>query len=130
MALYRIHRSLDLGNEIMPAHSIASINGTLGDTSCIPSIRLKEKGIAKLVQKGAISKLGSPPLAVLAGWSKRAVKLEPLGVVNVEQFVEADTAQLANLFKVKIDTIVSWKAELLTWLVVQSRPQKAAKRGG
>jgi hypothetical protein len=129
MALYRIHRSLDLGNEILPAHSIASVNGTLGDTTCVPSVKLKDKNIAKLVQKGAISKLASPPLSVLAGWSKRAVKLEPLGIQDVEQFVEGDIEALAKLFKVKWETIMAWKAELMTWLVIQDQPTKAGKRG-
>lgn len=121
MPLYRLHRKLDIGDEILQP-GLLSINGTLGDTSVIPAIRLKSKSVDKLVEKGAISRLGAPPLGVLAGWAKRAVKLEAHGITTVEQFVEGDVDQIAAIFNVKAVTVRGWKEELLTWLVVSNRP--------
>ena len=122
MALYRIHRKLDVGSEVLPAHSLASVNGELGDTTFVPGIRLKPKSVEALERKGAISRMGAPPLEVVAGWTKRAEKLSAISVTTVEDFVETPTAQLAAFLKVRDTTIEMWKNELLSWLVVSNRP--------
>lgn len=129
MPLYRIHRPLDVGNEIIPRDSIASVNGALGDTSCVPNIRLKPKSIEALIVKGAISRLGVPPLEVLAGWKKRAAKCEPHGIRTIEDFIEASNMQLAEIFSVKTETASSWKEELLAWVLISNSPQGRKAKG-
>lgn len=112
--LYRIHRKLDVGGTIIPARSIVLVNTDSGDDApLVPGIYLKPKSITKLVQKGAISPLSAPPLAAMPGWSKRADRLVKHNIATFSDFFECSNSNLARIFKVKIETIINWKRELL-----------------
>lgn len=79
---------------------------------------LKLEQIAKLEQSGAVSRVSAPPLAALPDWEKRAVKLQNIGIVDVEQLVEADPAQIAKALRVKAETAVQLQRDAEQFLFV------------
>ena len=84
---------------------------------------LDDAGLARLEQKGAISRVNPPPLAVLPGWSRRAKKAQEVaGVENAEQLLEADNQTLAEKMEVQPDTVARWKDEIVGWLTAEPAP--------
>lgn len=80
---------------------------------------LKPGGVERLTIKGAISRVKPPPLAVLPGWATRARKLtEVTGgrIVDAEQFLEGETTKIAELMKVKPETVERWRKDIVKWL--------------
>lgn len=62
-----------------------------------------------------VSRITAPPLAELPGWTRRAERLQPAGIVDIEQFLEAaDSGELSSLFAP--EQIKRWRGELLSWL--------------
>jgi hypothetical protein len=72
----------------------------------------------RLVDLGVISQLSAPPLAELPGLSRRAKKLEPLGIVTADQFLECDIGVVSGLFRVKPETVERWQDEVMKWLII------------
>jgi hypothetical protein len=64
-----------------------------------------------------------PPLRILPGWKTRAERLEPEGIVDVVQFLEAENATLQDiLVRRREETIIGWKNQLEKQLT--AGPQK------
>jgi hypothetical protein len=79
---------------------------------------MKEKHVAILLDRGIVSKVITPPLAILPGWKKRAKRVEHLEIILVIDFLEKDDATLAEMFDEDEQTIMNWKAEVWKWLEV------------
>lgn len=78
----------------------------------------------KLTRLGRISRVSTPPLSVLPGWSKRAEKLARIGVETAEQFVLADDADLKKAMRASPERVKYWKEEILDFL---SAPKDARR---
>ena len=105
MPLYRVLSNLTRGQEeLIKAGTVETLAW------------LKQKHIAVLVERGAVSEVHAPPLEVLPGWTVRAEKLAPYGIIDVGRFLETPAAQLAEWMEVKVETIELWRRELLEWL--------------
>lgn len=68
-----------------------------------------------LVRKGAVREIESPPLSELAGWQTRGRRLLPLGIVTMENMLDADPDTVAYELGVKPATVEKWQAELRDW---------------
>lgn len=115
MAMYRVLRRLSVGKgRILHPGSFNRLEW------------LGEQGLAILTEKGSISRIQPPPLAVLPGWSRRAEKItEVTGgeITDAEQFLEADDKKLSDLMGVKPATVGRWKDEIVKWLTTDpARP--------
>lgn len=106
MALYRALHNLSKNEKTIPAGTILAFQW------------LNETQIGKLIAVGAIAPVGAPPLVALPGWKTRATKCGKLGLETAEQFLEADTAHLADVLHLKPETVERWKVEVLGWLTV------------
>lgn len=100
MAIYRIHRDLAKGNTHIAAGSLCSLDG------------MGEAAIDKLVSLGIISRIAPPPLSEIPGWATRAARLKTVGIIDVEEFLEADAALLAKTLKVRVSTIEDWREQI------------------
>jgi len=104
-ALYRVLRQLHAGKRgLIYAGSLTRLEW-LGDD-----------GIEKLVAVGAVSEVQPPPLAVLPGWKRRAAPLAKMDIVDVTQFLLADTDAIAQQVGRKAATVEMWKREVEGWL--------------
>jgi hypothetical protein len=103
MQTYLVLRGLDKGGVIIPPQSRTRLEW------------LSAEDRAKLVMVGAVRKLASPPLTVLAGWRTRAEKLLPLGIETLEQFWEAEVSLIARTMRVKPVTVRRWRSEVEAW---------------
>ena len=84
--------------------------------------------IGPLVRSGAIAPVAYPPLAALAGWTRRAeICEEELGVSTVDEFLGVDDETIAEAFNYQPQTIVRWKRELRD--AVQVVGKEATDRG-
>ena len=80
---------------------------------------LDEKGIERLQEVGAITRLSAPPLHKLPGWQLRSQRLREVGITTAEQFLEADCKELAEQIGADPRTLAKWEEELLTrWLAL------------
>ncbi len=117
MALYRIMSNLALGSKIVPRGSIRRIVEKGARTPKLDGIlAMDAQRVARLEERGAIARVNAPPLTEIPGWEKRAEKLLPIGIVDIEQFVEHDGAKLAKLLDMKEPVIAGLKKELIRWL--------------
>lgn len=111
MATYRILQKLHKGkNKFLDPGSMSRLEW------------LNDEQIERLEQCGAASRVQPPPLIALPGWSRRARKIEEVtsgNIENAEQFLEADTKELATQMSVKDMTIEKWKKDVLKWLTVE-----------
>lgn len=117
MPLYRIVQNLELGRDgtTIPA----------GTIDRLPTI--SARGIEVLTRRGVIALVQTPPLAVLPGWKTRAKRLEPAGIVTVDQFLDAPIDDIAALLSVIPGTVARWHAEIMAQLIA---PAGAPRRGG
>lgn len=104
MTLYRVKRTLDRNEQITPIGAI------------IRGRDWPEATLAALVQAGAIAQVATPPLAVLQEWMERASIALQHGIIMLDEFVEYDSAALADIYSVAIPEIESWKHNLLSRL--------------
>jgi hypothetical protein len=82
------------------------------------------KGVPKsilkiLLAKGRITEVQTPPLAVLPGWEERAVALEPLGIENVSQLVDADLDKVAEKLDTPVKSLRKAAREAQSWMQVE-----------
>lgn len=111
MPMYRVLRDLSGKN----GERIAQ----LGQLSSLPSV--KPGSISVLLQVGAIAEVQPPPLSILPGWATRAKRLEALGIITVNDFVDAETDTLRRMFRASALTIEGWKEEAKNWLAAPDR---------
>jgi len=111
MATYRICRRLTVKHgQMLEPGSMSSLDW------------LDEHGLEVLTERGVISRVQSPPLAVLPGWQTRARKIKEVTgdkIENAEQFLEGDDKTLSELMGVQVRTIKKWKKEVLGWLTIE-----------
>lgn len=100
--LYRVHSTLHRGGgKYIP-------RGTISDLA-----ELRPESIAAHLRYGQISEVQAPPLRELPQpWKERALLVLSAGIVRVDQFIEADDDQLAQLLGVKGATVKRYKREL------------------
>jgi hypothetical protein len=122
MGLYRIMNNLAFGSKTVSKGGIRRIveRSDARAPKADGIIALAAGVIARLEGRGAISRVNAPPLGEIPGWTERAGKLLPHGIVDIEQFVEHDDAKLAKLLDVKESVIVGLKKDLLRWLQPQA----------
>ena len=104
MALFRVIVQLDKGGTILQPGSFTRLEW------------LSSRKQEVLQSVGAVSEVGSPPLEVIPGWKTRAGKLEEVGIEDLVQFIEADTAVLCQALERQPVTIEKYRAELLRWM--------------
>jgi len=104
MPLYRVLRSLAKGRERIPRNSISLLR------------RLDPEAIQVLLAKGSIARVAPPPLTELPGWERRARRLRVRGIVDAEQFLEADDAQLAEALRQDQLAVTRLREEVIRWL--------------
>lgn len=76
----------------------------------------------RLVTRGAVTPVGTPPLTVLPGWQLRGAKLARIGIADAVQFLEADVDRVAGFMRVKPVTVVGWQQEVTGWLSAGPSP--------
>jgi len=102
--IYRVLRLLSTGQQI-------------GDFVQASDFKGGERTVNILLSVNAIAPISSPPLAELPGWTKRAERLLEIGIITVQEFLDADLKQIADLFKYKtISSIEKWRIEAQEWL--------------
>ncbi len=107
--LYRLIRPVAFGEEIIPAGAI------------LPERRFSRRGLEVLTRRGTIAPVAAPPLGGLPGWTHRAKRLEPLGLTDAAQVIEASPERIAAELGVSLSLARSWQTALLTWLQAPAR---------
>jgi hypothetical protein len=90
---------------------------------------LEEYAIAPLLARGAIAEVAFPPLAVLSGWSSRAVTLAAVGLADVGALLDADAQAVADALGLDAVEVAAWQAEAADAMVVnQCQSGKCRRR--
>lgn len=79
---------------------------------------LTPEQVATLERAGAVARVASPPLAELPGWKVRAAKLAKVGIHDIEQMIEADSALIAACLRVKPATAARYQEDVRQYLVI------------
>jgi len=106
MTLYRALRNLSRNERIIP-------DGTLTELHWLNLAQ-----IDKLIEVGAVAEVATPPLVALPGWKTRAPRLGALDINTAGEFLEADSAFVAEQLHLKAETVERWKTEARGWLTV------------
>ncbi len=106
MALYRVLKPLSRNEKRIEAGQITALAW------------LKPEQAAVLVERRAVSRLATPPLVELPGWERRGKRLDRLGIVTAEDFLEADDEDMALEMRARVNTVAKWKREIHSWLVI------------
>lgn len=82
------------------------------------------KGVPKaildiLLARGRIVEIQTPPLAALPGWEDRAAMLEPLGIEDVSQLVDADLDEVAESLDTPVESLRAAALEAQSWMKVE-----------
>lgn len=72
-----------------------------------------------LLEKQRIVEVDSPPLRVLPGWKDRAAVLEPLGIEDVSQLVDADLDKVAKELDTPVEGLRQAAQDAQSWLTVE-----------
>ena len=110
--LYRVLKPLSRNEKRIEAGQITALEW------------LRPEQAAVLVERRAVSRLATPPLAQLPGWQRRSKRLAGMGIITAEDFLEAADQEVAFEMKVRAQTVDNWKREITAWLVIPP------KRGG
>lgn len=108
MSLYRVLRPLQKGNQKIMAGDFI-----LGDT-------FAPDALEKLTGTGAIAMLYAPPLSELPDFDG-ADQLATIGIVQADQFLEADVDNIAPRLSVDKSIIRQWRVEVANWLIIPVR---------
>lgn len=106
MAIYRVLKPLDTGKRVIQAGCFVRTG------------EMAEKTLVILAERGAVARIAPPPLAQLPGWKIRSARLAKAGIIDAEQFLEAEEGLLVDALKSKASLIQSWKAEVTHWLTI------------
>lgn len=105
MAIYRVLKNLSTGHR----------KGDLVDGD-------QFKALDILVKVRALAEAKSPPLSELPGWATRAEKLNTIGIVTIQDFLDADMEKVAKLFNHKrTSTSKKWQKEVEQYLRVEPK---------
>ena len=119
MAVYRAVNDLACGNKP------GARGGILYAGSLTRLEWLGADGIARLLDVGAVSRVATPPLAALPGWKVRAGKLQQIGIVTVEDLIEADIAEVkAHMEVMRESTVEKWIQEARDAILVSAVPRR------
>jgi len=118
MAIYRIHDNLHVADDRMLRQ------GSLARLDFLP-----EAAITRLEARETISRIKSPPLAVLPGWVLRGQILESCGITDIEQLLEADVTWLGATLDKPPELIEKWQAEATLWLMPEKKLDGCSCRG-
>lgn len=110
MTLYRARVAISLGERVLTAGSLV-----------MPGV-LSARATDRLIRRGVLAQVQTPPLAVLPGWQHRSKRLLALGIVDAEQALLADVDEVARHCGVSPGLVVRWQAELIRWLAPPSPP--------
>src|SRR5262245_2807706 len=102
MPLYRILKNL------------STSNGMIG-LGCIQDLGWSQDKLDILEERGAISRVRTPPLEELPNWEERAQKLLP-SIVTAEEFLLASNRQIADLLDLDEREIEAIKNGVWGWL--------------
>ena len=108
MALYRVLKRLEKGSRQIHPKTFTQLEW------------LSKRHINTLIDVGAVSEVGAPPLAVIPGWKTRAGKLEEVGIEDVIQFIEADTSVICQALRRQPKTVEKYRKELLGWMTADA----------
>jgi hypothetical protein len=72
-----------------------------------------------LIKKGALAPVHTPPLSELPGWILKGQKLRTIGIVTVQDFLDAPDSNIARLFGYQESTIQKWKREAQEWITAK-----------
>ena len=110
---------------ILPGHTLSLKKGQVAYAGSLVRLEWLDgnpAGVQALVDKGAISRVKPPPLAVLPGWKIRSGKVKVYGIEDAEQFLAASDVELAGALNVRAETVQKWKKELTAFM--QAPPGK------
>lgn len=101
MALYRALGNLSKGSRQIDAGAVFSEN------------ELDPAARRILLERKRIAPVAAPPLSEIPGWRKRSKALPDM---NLDEFIERDSAELAQILSVGLDQVEAWKAALVAHL--------------
>ena len=88
-----------------------------------------DRVIAGLIKNGKIAKAATPPLSVLPGFSLMAKLVAKIGIVTVEEFIEADQERIQQATGWKQErTVIKWKDRAARALCVPAAPERTRRR--
>lgn len=94
-------------------------DGTVYEMDIVSALKgIKPKVIAVLLEKKRIVEVNSPPLRVLPGWEERAAVLEPLGIEDVSQLVDADLDEVAEELDTSVEGLRKAAQDAQQWITV------------
>ena len=95
-------------------------DGTIYEMDIVSPLKgIKPKVIAVLLEKKRIVEIQTPPLRVLPGWKDRAAVLEPLGIEDVSQLVDANLEEVADELDTPVEGLRKAAQEAQSWLIVE-----------
>ena len=95
-------------------------DGTVYEMDIVSPLKgIRPKVIAVLLEKKRIVEIKTPPLRVLPGWEDRAKVLEPLGIEDVSQLVDADLDEVAEELDVPVKGLRRAAQDAQSWLTVE-----------
>ena len=103
MPLYRTHITLSRATTNKP--SIPA--GTISDLADVPQDK-----IVVLLERGKVSRVSAPPLGVMPQYEGYAERLTKRGVITLEDFILADTRELARWLSMKQAEVETLKARM------------------
>lgn len=110
MAIYRSVQPLHFGKRVVPAGEIVDLG------------HLDERGITRLLRRGAIAELHGPPLAMLPGWRNRSKRVAEAGVIESVVFLEANVEELSKQLRVHASILRRWQDEVRAFLMAPYQP--------
>ncbi len=103
--MYRVRRKLSLGGGKYIPRGIQS--------------ELKEltpQNLRRLLELGYVTRVETPPLAILPRFKRRSESLRTMGIISIEDLLRADSDDVADNLDLKVDTIEKWKREAEDYL--------------
>ena len=79
-------------------------------------LEISPRGKQGLLSKGAISKVRSPPLHILPGWTTRADQFEQEGITDAATFLCADLLALSEKMNIPHRVLQSYATDVLRHL--------------
>ena len=82
-------------------------------------LRSSTNAIGILLDKGIIAIAYTPPLEIIPGWEKRALKLKEAGIETVGDLVTANIAEVAEKLNVPAEGIEEAADEAKGWISIK-----------
>ena len=95
-------------------------DGTVYEMDIVTPLKgIRSKVIAVLLEKKRIVEIKTPPLRVLPGWEERAAVLEPLGIEDVSQLVDANLDKVAEELDTPVEGLRKAAQVAQSWLSIE-----------